>query len=249
MQNYCKTIGAIVAASALVAGTASAEIEYEIHTGYSSLYLFRGTDLGQDLIEAGVDMSTEYMGLGLSAGAWYGSFGNKVAPATGLSVDTDFSELDIYGEVSKDLGYFTAAIGYIAYLNRDAEAAGLLNQNFANDDAQEVYFSVAQTYYGIDFSLTYFWDIEADNNGYTELAMGKGFELSSCLTLNTGVAIAYLWEEGDFAHITAKVALDWAFTETATLSPFVAASFELEDGYNGGGDDELVAGSMLSVSF
>jgi hypothetical protein len=53
MQNYCKTIGALAAASALVAGTASAEVEYEIHTGYTSEYLFRGLNLGQDLVEVG----------------------------------------------------------------------------------------------------------------------------------------------------------------------------------------------------
>ena len=77
MQNYCKLIGALAAASALVAGTASAEIEnieYEIHGGYSSMYLFRGLDLGDDLVEFGVDVAGEWNGLSLSAGAWYGSF-------------------------------------------------------------------------------------------------------------------------------------------------------------------------------
>jgi hypothetical protein len=49
MKNYCKTIGALAAASALVAGTASAEIEYNIGTGYTNEYLFRGLNLGQDL--------------------------------------------------------------------------------------------------------------------------------------------------------------------------------------------------------
>lgn len=232
MQNYCKTIGALVAASAFAAGNASAEIEYEIHTGYTSEYIFRGIDFGDDLVEVGVDMATEYNGLGLSAGAWYGSF--SAGPA-----DQDFDELDLYGEVSKDLGYFTGAIGYIWYNNTRQ----------LGDDAQEVYFSVAQSYYGLDVSLTYFWDIETDNNGYTELGIGKGFELSPCVTLNTGVVLSYLWESNDFAHLAVKVGIDWAFTETATLSPFIAASFELEDGYNGAGDDELVAGSMLSVSF
>src|SRR6478735_9283654 len=55
MQNYCKTIGALAAASALVAGTAQAEVEFELHTGYSSEYLFRGLDLGDNLVEVGAD--------------------------------------------------------------------------------------------------------------------------------------------------------------------------------------------------
>jgi hypothetical protein len=236
MKNYCKTIGALAAASALVAGNASAEVEYEIHTGYTSEYLFRGLNLGQDLVEVGADVATEWNGLGLSAGAWFGSFSN--------SAGQDFDELDIYGEVSKDLGFLTAAIGYINYQNPRLAATP--------DDAQEVYFSVAQTYFGVDFSLAYFWDIETDNDGYTELGASKGFELSPCLTLNTGVAVGYLAEQGQVGHLTAKVALDYAFTETATLSPFIANSWSLSDdndtAYEGSGN-EFVAGTMLSVSF
>jgi hypothetical protein len=236
MQNYCKTIGALAAASALAAGNASAEVEYEIHTGYTSEYLFRGLNYGQDLVEVGADVATEWNGLGLSAGAWFGSFSN--------SAGQDFDELDIYGEVSKDLGFLTAAIGYINYQNPRLAATP--------DDAQEVYFSVAQTYFGVDFSLTYFWDIETDNDGYTELGASKGFELSPCLTLNTGATLAYLCEESEFAHLTAKVSLDWAFTETATLSPFVAASWGLNSeagNTHSAADEEFVGGTMLSVSF
>jgi hypothetical protein len=251
MQNYCKTIGALVAASALAAGNASAEIEYEIHTGYSTSYLFRGADLGNDLVEAGVDLATEWNGLGLSAGAWYGSFNERVNIANGgpaRPLDTDFDELDLYAEASKDFGFATAAIGYIAYINSESSINGFFPAGTSYDDAQEVYFSLAKSYFGVDFALTYFWAMEGENDGYTTLSASKGFEISPCLTLNTGANLAYLVEQGDFAHLTVKVALDWAFTETATLSPFVAASFSLDDDYNDG-DDELVGGAMLSVSF
>jgi hypothetical protein len=250
MQNYCKTIGALAAASALVAGNASAEVEYEIHTGYTSEYLFRGIVLGDDLVEAGVDVATEWNGIGLSAGAWYASFNNTFGANRPLvGIDGDFSELDLYGEVSKDFGFVTAAVGYIAYINSDTTVFGPGNniQKFGYDDAQEVYFSLAQTYFGVDFALAYYWDVETDNNGYMDLTASKGFELSPCLTLNTGATLGYLWEEGDFCHLTAKVSLDWAFTETATLSPFVAHSWSLEDAYTP--DNEFVAGTMLSVSF
>jgi len=233
MKNYCKTIGALTAASALVAGNASAEVEYEIHTGYTNQYLFRGLDLGDNLVEVGADVATEWNGLGLSAGAWYGSFANG---------NNDFDELDLYGEVSKDLGFASLAVGYISYQNLRA----------LGDDAQEVYFSASKEFFGVDFSLTYFWDIETDNDGYTELGASKGFELSPCLTLNTGATLAYLCEESEFAHLTAKVSLDWAFTETATISPFVAASWGLTSeagNTHSAADEEFVGGTMLSVSF
>jgi len=59
MHNSCNTIG-VLAAAALVAGNAAAETEYKLHTGYTSEYLWRGLDLGKDLIEAGVDVTTAW---------------------------------------------------------------------------------------------------------------------------------------------------------------------------------------------
>jgi uncharacterized protein (TIGR02001 family) len=242
MQNYCKTIGALAAASALVAGNASAEVEYELHTGYTSEYLFRGLNLGQDLVEAGADVATEWNGIGLSAGAWYGSYD---VSSQGLAQgDYDIDELDLYAEASKDFGFLTAAVGYIAYLNDDA--FGIL------EDAQEIYFGVSRDFGFANASLTYFWDIETDNDGYTELALDRSFELNQCLTLNVATNVGYQCEQGQATAWTTKVGLDWAFVENAKLSPFVALSIALSDDsdtlYNGS-KNEVVAGSMLSVSF
>jgi hypothetical protein len=249
MHNYCKTIGALAAASALVAGNAQAEVEYEIHTGYTSEYLFRGTTVGQDLIEAGADVSTEWNGLGLSAGAWYGSF-DAPTRVLGVPVQIDTDELDLYAEVSKDFGFATFAAGYISYIYNQADS----NQQFADiNNQQEVYFSVARDLGFAQASLTYFWDIEdANNEGYTELALSRSFELNSCLALNVSSSLGYLVEGGDFTALTTKVSLDWGFAERAKLSPFVALSVGLGESDStiwASTDNELVAGSMLSVSF
>ena len=258
MQNYCKTIGALAAASALVAGNASAgtsapapvsapdsSISYELHTGYTSEYLFRGIDLGQDLVEVGVDVATEAYGFGLSAGAWYGSYDTGFNGAR----DYDIDELDLYAEVSRDLGFLTAAVGYIYYNNEDVIGR---NGLVAFPDAQEVYFSVARDFGFANASLTYFWDIETDNDGYSELALDRSFELTPCLALNVATNVGFLAEQSDFTAWTTKVGVDWAFAEHAKLSPFVALSIALSDedetAYNGS-TNELVAGSMLSVSF
>lgn len=246
MQNYCKTIGALAAASALVAGNAQAEVEYELHTGYSSEYLFRGLDLGDNLVEVGVDAAYEWNGLALSAGIWGTAFDSSAA--TGNQVD---NETDFYGEVSKDLGFLTASVGYIYYWN-----AGHLGT-----DDQEVYFSVSRDLGFATASLTYFWDIinndnaahgESGNNGYTELGLSKSYELNQCLTLNVGTNVGYLVEGGEFTAWTTKASLDWGFAERAKLSPFVAVAIALgeEDGTQWAStENELVAGSMLSVSF
>lgn len=255
MQNYCKTIGALAAASALAAGNASAEVEYEIHAGLSSAYIFRGIDLGDELAETGIDVATQVAGLDVSAGIWYA---NWESPTGVPGFDMDADELDIYAEVSKDLGFATVAMGYIYYHFDQANGNAFFSPF---DDAQELYFSVAKDFFGVDFSATYFWDIENDNDGYAELGASKGFELSPCLTLNTGTVLGYLFEEGDATHLQAKVSLDWAFTETATLSPYIAHSWALSEGgrlAGAGGSttanyigsqNELFGGLSLAVSF
>ena len=236
MQNYCKTIGALAAASALVAGNASAEVEYEIHAGYSSEYLWRGYDLGQDLNELGIDAATEYNGVGLSAGLWAAAFDSSstIYGNTGNDVD---NEVDFYGEASYDFGFMTGAIGYIYYWN----VASL------GKDAQEVYFSASRDFGWANVSLAYYWDVDGDNDGYSTLGLSRSWELNSCVTLNVGTNLDYFWEGTDFGSWTTKASLDWGFVESAKLSPFVALAVDLAD--KAGLDDELVAGSMLSVSF
>lgn len=242
MHNYCKTIGALAAASALAAGNASAEVEYEMHLGYTSEYIFRGQDLGDDLGEFGLDAATEYNGWGLSGGFW-GSLFDSPRP------NTINSEFDYYGEVSRDLGFATAAVGYIYYHN----TAGL------GADKQEVYFSLSRDLGFATAALTYYWDVDHEaqnsgNEGYTTLALSKSWELNECLTLNVDSTLGYLVEQGQIAHWTNKVSLDYAFVERAKISPFIAFSLEGNADDNGrhfwnGTENELYAGSMLSVSF
>jgi len=245
MQNYYKTIGAVAAVSALVAGNALAEVEYNLHTGYSSEYLFRGLDLGDHLVEAGVDAKTEYSGFGLSAGAWYGSFNSSVAPG-----GIDSTELDLYAQVSKDLGFLTASVGYIYYEYPQSDNNSSFNK-FQN--SSEVTFGLSKNLGFADASLTYFWGVSGPGNeGYSEFALSRSFELSSCLKLNLGSNVGYLVEGGDFTAWTTKVSLDYGFAEHAKLSPFVAGSIALGESTGSSWDstsNELLAGSMLSVSF
>ncbi len=241
MQNYCKTIGALAAATALVAGNAQAAPEYEIHTGYSSLYLFRGLELGQDLGEVGVDVANEWNGLTLSAGFWAAMFNTH---NSGSNLD---NELDLYGEVSKDLGFLTASVGYIYYWN--------ISENATDDQDQEVYFSVSRDFGFASAYLTYFWNVDsasAGNDGYTELGLSKSWELNQCLTLNASTNVGYLLAASNFTALTTKVSLDWAFAEHAKLSPYVAVSVALgEDPATAWAvtNNELVVGTLLSVGF
>jgi hypothetical protein len=244
MRNYCKTIGALAAASAFAAGNASAvDLDYNLHAGYTNEYIFRGVNQGEDLVEAGFDVSADVGFLNLSAGAWYGSY-----EAAGV---LDGDELDLYGKVSHDFGFVEASVGYIWYDNER-----LLGDILG--DSQEVFFGLSKEFYGVKTSLTYYWDVETDNDGYADFSVSKSFELTGCLTLNVGSSLAYLVEEGHLAHSTTKVSLDWAFAEHAKFSPFVAGTVDLSGGHGinygsgsifGPAKNQLVGGAMVSLDF
>ena len=248
MQNYCKTIGALAAASALVAGTAQAEVEYELHTGYTSEYVFRGLDRGDNLTEVGVDAAYEWNGLSLSAGIWAAAFEapnrvNNPNIPTGNQID---NEIDMYAEVSKDFGFLTASVGYIYYWN-----LGRLGP-----DNQEVYGAISHDFGFANVSLSYFLDVDSsyrgDTDGYTELALSRSFELNQCLNLNIATNVGYLADNGEFTAWTTKASLDWGFAERAKLSPFIAVSIGMGEQANTkwhSTENELFGGSMLSVGF
>jgi Bacterial protein of unknown function (Gcw_chp) len=251
MQNYCKIIGALAAASALVAGNAQAEVEYELHTGYSTEYIFRGVELGENLVEVGFDAAYETNGFTISGGFWATGFDanedgtiiNTLGGNTGNDVD---NEIDFYGEVSKDLGFATVGVGYIYYFN-----VGSLGV-----DDQEIYFTASRDLGFANASLTYYWDVVenfAGNEGYTELALSRSFELNQCVSLNVASNVGYLIEGGDFTAWTTKVSVDWAFAEKAKLSPFIAGSIALGEGASDSlwtvTNNELTGGAMLSVGF
>ena len=242
MRTSCKLLVALTAVAASAAGNAMAEVEYEIHAGYTNEYLFRGLNLGQDLVEVGADVTAQLHGFGLAAGVWYGSFKDNSVPGLD-SPNQDASELDLYGQVSRDFGLITGSIGYI-YRYFDSTGSTL--------NTQEIYFGIVRQFLGIDTSLVYFWGVEGDNNGYSEFALGKRFALSGCLALNCGVALGYLVEQGQLTALTNKISLDWGFTHTATLSPFVKWSIALDDDHDSAyyrSKNQLVGGLMLSVAF
>jgi uncharacterized protein (TIGR02001 family) len=246
MQNYCKIIGALAAASALAAGKAQAEVEYELHAGYTSEYIWRGIDLGNGLGEVGLDASYETNGLTLSAGVWATSFNRNASTGN----DDRLSETDLYAEVSKDLGFLTASVGYIYYAQPQSGINGV--------DNQEAYVSLSRDLGFATASLTYYADVDrsaaglGDTDGYSELALTKGFELSPCLNLNIASNVGYLVEGGDFTAWTTKASLDWGFAEHAKLSPFVGVSVALGESAGSSWattDNQVFGGSMISVSF
>jgi len=266
MHNHCKIIGALAAASAIVAGNATAgetpssttttappaAIEYDLHVGYSSEYLWRGQDLGARLVESGLDVKGTWNGIGLSGGLWYGDFQGPTGYSPSSKLDSaNASELDMYAEVSKDFGFLTTAVGYIYYNYPQGSANRYL---LAAHDNQEVYFAIGHDFGFLKATYTYFWAVAgADNNGYSELALSRSFVLDKCFTLDLATNLGYQFEVGQCNAWTTRATLDWAFTEHAKFSPFVALSIALSDNsnstYTAGSKNQLVGGTALTVTF
>jgi len=247
MRNYSKLLGALAATTALAAGSAfagstapmstaapascDAAFQGDVHVGYNSDYIFRGTDLGDDMVEAGIDLSYKAYGLNFSGGLWYASIedsalGNLAPFAT---IPDHYSELDVYGEVSKDFGFATLFAGYIWY---HYENTSFQLGPFAGkliDDSQEAYFGASrELVWGINGSLAYYWAIEGENQGYSELGLEKKFEFTPCINLDLGSKLGYLVEEGQLSHWTTSATLNFKVKDTFTISPYVAYSVELD---------------------
>jgi len=258
MRKYTKTVGALAAASALVAGYASAgDLEGftgEVHVGYHNIYDFRFVDLGADLVEAGVDVNYALnQDWSLKAGAWYGSVNDS------SSIAGSFNELDLYAAVATSLGPVDLELGYIFYSYPDSNAS----------DTQEVYLSAfTDIVWGITAGGTYYYDFDENNGWYFQPEIRKSFELNQCLKLNlsAGIGIAdglnyqvdanplSVGSHDGYQGYFLKAELPWEFRDGVTLAPYVKytdADGDLAGDINSieGGQDHINFGVKLSVGF
>lgn len=258
MRKYTKTVGALAAASALVAGYASAgDLEGftgEVHVGYHSIYDFRFVDLGSDLVEAGVDVSYALNeNWTIKGGAWYGSVNDS------QTIAGNFNELDLYAAVATSLGPVDLEAGYIYYYYPDTAGA----------DTQEVYLSAfVDVGWGVSTGATYYYDFDSNNGWYLQPEVRKSFEFNDCLALNlsAGVGVAdglnYQVDANPLSNGShdgyqgyfLKAELPWQFRENITIAPYVKytdADSDLAGDINSleGGQEHIVTGVKLAVSF
>ena len=202
---------------------AVAEIESEFHVGYSSDYIFRGTNNtpsdDDDLYEFGLDFagSGTVPGLGdvdWSAGLWYASFGSN--------------ELDVYGEVSKSLNeMFSVAVGITNY-----SYFGESDDNVADDI--EPYISLGANVGEISLGVGAHFD-ESDNREhdiYWEFTAAYEKELSGNMTLGLSAVLGHFDEEDDGfdTYYGLSAALSIAASDDITVTPHITHIFDGKDG-------------------
>ena len=203
-----------------------------VSVGYETTYLFRGADFGDDAPWAGVDLNGSLGGLDVNLGAWY------INP-TDDPVDSD--ELDLYLFVSgPDLGPFETSFGGTWYYYAETDT-----------NVGELELDLATTLGPIDVALITVYDLDIEG-WYWELAGGKTIALGDCLDLVLGAGISYgddYYGVSSFNHAYATAGVDYALTETATLSVYVGGNWPLDDLEDQGEDDDVHGGASISVSF
>ena len=228
----CSALLALVPALAGDHAAAGEDLGAEISVGYDTDYIFRGANLGQDLLWSDVNVSTSLSdGLGLNIGAWYAN-----------PTDAGDDELDIYAGVSTDLGGMSLDLGTTYYYYPGATGSNTLEFGAA----------LGTSVGAFDVSLGVYHDIDTENT-YVELGAGTSFALTDNISLDLGASIGNNQDEvvggqaDGLTAVTITVGAPIGLTDNASLTPYLGINAGLDDNQDAG--DEIFSGISLSVGF
>ncbi|MCH2061341.1 MAG: hypothetical protein MK183_12005 [Verrucomicrobiales bacterium] len=238
IRNIAAGCALLLAVSPAIAGDHASGVDSgepfslgaDISLGYDTDYVFRGVASQEDLLTTTLNLNTISLGDGidLDLGAWYANTYNG-----------DYTELNLFGGVSMDLGGASLSAG-ITYYTSDTDGF----------DIVEPYVGIGTELAGLDVSLGYAYDSD-DDSAYISLGAGKSLELSDDITVDLSAALNYAddyYGRDGFNNIDLRVGLPIA-VGGATLTPYVAGSIAVDGLDDAGGDDELFGGVSLSLSF
>ncbi len=228
----CSALFALVPAIAGDHAAAGGDLGAEVSVGYDTDYIFRGANLGQDLLWSDVNVSTSLSdGLGLNIGAWYAN-----------PTDAGDDELDIYAGVSTDLGGMSLDLGTTYYYYPGATGSNTLEFGAA----------LGTSVGAFDVSLGVYHDIDTENT-YVELGAGTSFDLTDNISLDLGATIGNNQDEvvggqaDGLTAVTITVGAPIGLTDNASLTPYLGINAGLDDNQDAG--DEIFSGISLSVGF
>ena len=215
--------------SALSADKVAAEdIGAEVSVGYDTDYMFRGVNLGQDLLWSDVNVSTSLSdGLDLGVGAWYAN----------VADDAGNDELDIYAGLSTSMGDMSVDLGATYYYYPDPTAGG---------GTLEFGIGLGTSAGPIDLSLGLYYDIDLEA-AYYEVGAATSFDLTDTMAVDVGGAIGNA--DGDtLTALTFTIGVPITLSDSASLSPYVGVNIPLDDYEDEFGDD-IYSGLSLTVGF
>lgn len=215
--------------SALSADKVAAEdIGAEVSVGYDTDYMFRGVNLGEDLLWSDVNVSTTLTdGLDLGVGAWYAN----------VADDAGNDELDIYAGLSTSMGDISLDLGATYYYYPDP-VAGEGTLEFG------VGFGTSAGPFDLSLGLYYDIDLEA---AYYEVGAATSFDLTDTMAVDVGGAIGNF--DGDtLTALTFTIGVPITLSDSASLSPYVGVNIPLDD-FEDVEDDTIYSGLSLTVGF
>ena len=196
--------------SALSADKVAAEdIGAEVSVGYDTDYMFRGVNLGQDLLWSDVNVSTSLSdGLDLGVGAWYAN----------VADDAGNDELDIYAGLSTSMGDMSVDLGATYYYYPDP---------VAGEGTLEFGIGLGTSAGPIDLSLGLYYDIDLEA-AYYEVGAATSFDLTDTMAVDVGGAIGNA--DGDtLTALTFTIGVPITLSDSASLSPYVGVNIPLDD--------------------
>jgi len=196
-------------------------VEGHAHLGWESRYFSEGRDNldGDSLLFGSFEMGWKH----LTAGIWYGS-----------SPDQRYDEVQLTLGISEQFGDFEIYGGY-THLQFPFDGS------YDNEIGGGIVWSGLPV--DLECSADVYYSFDADGY-FVELAMGRNFvihdELKLNLSLPFGINQGYVADGHDGVnHIAVQLGLEWALSETLSISAHSTYSLALEKDSALPGDDSL----------
>ena len=195
----------------------SSPFSTNLSAGYDSDYIFRGLDMGENLVWTGLGLEVPLCdGVQFNAGAWYGTL-----------ADTNFGELDLSAGLTYDLGPATVGVGYTYY----HFARGMFNARGVSNTS-DINGTLVSSYGPVNFAFLYSYNTRTDGH-YLELGASTRIPLCENAALVPAASIGYNDEyhrgtSDGFSAVNISLSVPVKITNNAILTPYVAASFALD---------------------
>lgn len=228
--------------------------------GYDTHYFFRGLNLAEDWVSTSLDWTLPLAkDLRFDAGAsWGASAGDSARIGRFDLGDVSYQRLELNADVVATVGAFDIGVGYRWYHNL-GDLADVM------EDGHEVGVNVATKLGPINLGVGAYRDFAIDG-WYFQAAANTEIKLCERVSLVPGVSIGYADNYSyhfnafglrpsvdSWTNVTVSLAMPIKLTKRATLSPYIAGNFPLEDLRNDGGfrleKNQVYGGVNLSVKF
>lgn len=210
-----------------------------LSAGYDTDYIFRGLDMGENLVWTGLGIEVPVCdAVLLNVGAWYGTL-----------TDTNFGELDLSAGLTYDLGPATLGVGYTYY----HFARGIFNPRGVSNTS-DINGTLVSSYGPVDFAALYSYNTTTDGH-YFEIGASTRIRLCDTAVLVPAASIGYNagYHPGtsdDFNAVNISLSLPIDITGNAVLTPYIAASLALDSLKPiNASNDILYGGVNLAIGF